>query len=235
MGRRFGPLKNFSLLWSSGIKIAESCCQCHGQSCEIKWLPQLLTPGSFYFEILWPLVILLGLGLGGQFISGVKIFRDTGSKESRGWSADGWRSCHINANSLFDWIRFFQSSYSLEELRALLFASWLYCKPSSRLRLHKKFSYRWQTERRLCTPGCAVKSCSLVNDRDFWLVFSTFTYPSPTWCPQWGDPSGCWVLSKNSNGWATILWRSHDDRLSRLGTVHQRDRQTRRQTHSRAY
>jgi len=38
--------------------------------------------------------------------------------------------------------------------------------------------------------------------------------------------SGSYLVWDNKTGWAAIWWRSHDDRLSRLGTIHQRGRHT---------
>jgi len=38
--------------------------------------------------------------------------------------------------------------------------------------------------------------------------------------------SGSYLVRKNYNGWATIWRMWHDDRLSRLGTIHQRGRHT---------
>jgi len=40
------------------------------------------------------------------------------------------------------------------------------------------------------------------------------------------EQSGSYLLRENWNGWTKISWRSHDDRLRRLGTIHQRDRHT---------
>jgi len=34
--------------------------------------------------------------------------------------------------------------------------------------------------------------------------------------------SGSCLVRENQNGWVTIWWRFHSDRLSRLGTIHQR-------------
>jgi len=38
--------------------------------------------------------------------------------------------------------------------------------------------------------------------------------------------SGAYLVQENKYGRVTMWWRSHDDGLSRLGTIHQRDRHT---------
>jgi len=62
----------------------------------------------------------------------------------------------------------------------------------------------------------------------YWPNFATFTYPSPVWRRQSPRSIGFifGMRKENQTGWATIWWRSHDDRLSLLGTIHQRDRHT---------
>jgi len=58
----------------------------------------------------------------------------------------------------------------------------------------------------------------------YWPDFPTFICPSPIWRSQWVDPLE--LSGHICNGWPTIRWRLHDHRLSRLDTIHQRDRHT---------
>jgi len=76
-------------------------------------------------------------------------------------------------------------------------------------------------------PCYAVKSCPLVNDCDilagffdFCLLFSHLM-PSMMRIPS-SYRVHIWYLKLEWLGW----WMSHDDRLSCLGTRHQRDRHT---------
>jgi len=57
-----------------------------------------------------------------------------------------------------------------------------------------------------------------------WSTTSQRGYPSsPIGRRQWGDPLELSVCNRYGK---TIWWRSRDDRLSRSGTVHQRDGHT---------
>jgi len=72
-------------------------------------------------------------------------------------------------------------------------------------------------------PCCAVQNCPLVNDCDLLAGFSDFYHVTPSITTEL---SGSYLIWENWNGWATIWRRSHDYRLSRLGTMHLRDRHT---------
>jgi len=80
----------------------------------------------------------------------------------------------------------------------------------------------WQTARHstILHQRAAVMHVILPN--------TAYTHHS-IWRPQWGGSTqaiGFIFGMGNENGWATIWWKSHDDRLSRLGTIHQCDRHT---------
>jgi len=92
----------------------------------------------------------------------------------------------------------------------------------------KKLSYRCQTAQHLCMPCCAVKSCPLVNDCDLLTWFFDFYLPLSHLTPSVkGSPRAMgFIFGIGKLEWATIRWRSHDDRLSRLDTIHQRGRHT---------
>jgi len=88
----------------------------------------------------------------------------------------------------------------------------------------KKLSYRWQTVRRSkhscqeLPSGTGLRSIGQI----FRLLLTHLLFDA--FVPL--ELSGLCLVLENWNGWATIWWRSHDDRLSRLGTIHQRDRHT---------
>jgi len=114
-------------------------------------------------------------------------------------------------------------------------------------RHNKKHSLCWQTARRLFTPMLRSSHKTLQSSAFhvvlsraalwwmtaiYWPDFPTFTYPSRIWCLEWVGSSraiGFIFGVGKGNGWATIWWRSHDDRLSHLGTIPQGDRHTHRQ------
>jgi len=68
----------------------------------------------------------------------------------------------------------------------------------------------------------------------YWPDFRTFTYPPPIWYPQWGgsSPAIGFMFGAGKLEWLGCnLMKRPRDRLSHLGTIHQRDRHTHRQPH----
>jgi len=67
-------------------------------------------------------------------------------------------------------------------------------------------------------------------------IFPTFTYFSPIWPSQWGRSPWAigFIFGVGELEWLGYkCWRLHDDRLSRLGTIHQRDKHRQPRRHSR--
>jgi len=64
-----------------------------------------------------------------------------------------------------------------------------------------------------------------MNDCNLLAGFCDFSYPSFMWRRQ--SPRAIWfIFGMGKLKWLGIWWRSSDDRPSRLGTIHQRDRHT---------
>jgi len=87
---------------------------------------------------------------------------------------------------------------------------------------HKKLCRRWQTTRRLCTPN----SCRLVNDCDLLAGFCDFYLPLSQVTPS--ITSSYRIIRYEKTRMAGL--QSGEGRmmirLSRLDTIHQRDRHT---------